>query len=332
MAASTPKRPSRDQPRRPGLLAPTRTQRAGAVGLASATFVGLLVAGLAGDGEPGGGILLLYILPVALIALVFGRWPGLAAAVVGLVFVAGWDRAQDAELGATAYVAGVAAFTLAGPVLGYLVEETRASADRERLADEAFRRAEQRLTAEFDSTHALALVDNTNGNARIPRVNSTVAEVTGFTPDQLISMGCLDLIQPRGETSSDDLEQACAGTWTGPPLEVDVRRSDGTLLGCLVDSGSAGEDGDFSSYVLLRIDTLDAPLSDRRVALADPLTERELDVLRLVAEGGSGPAIAKHLYLSPETVKSHLRSIYRKLGVSDRAAAVAVAMRRGIIS
>jgi DNA-binding CsgD family transcriptional regulator len=62
------------------------------------------------------------------------------------------------------------------------------------------------------------------------------------------------------------------------------------------------------------------------------LTERELEVLRLAAEGNTGPAIAKLLFVSPSTVKSHFKNIYEKLGVSGRAAAVAHALRIGLIS
>jgi DNA-binding NarL/FixJ family response regulator len=62
------------------------------------------------------------------------------------------------------------------------------------------------------------------------------------------------------------------------------------------------------------------------------LTMRELDVLRLVAEGLTNREIGSRLFLSADTVNGHLDSIYRKLGVSDRAHAVAVALRRGLIS
>jgi ATP/maltotriose-dependent transcriptional regulator MalT len=73
-------------------------------------------------------------------------------------------------------------------------------------------------------------------------------------------------------------------------------------------------------------------LFQRRADLGSrPLSDRELDVLRLAAEGNSGPQIAEHLILSPATVKTHFENIYEKLGVSDRAAAVAYAMRIGLI-
>ncbi len=61
------------------------------------------------------------------------------------------------------------------------------------------------------------------------------------------------------------------------------------------------------------------------------LSERERQVLEMIAEGLSAPEIGRRLYLSPATVKSHLQSLYDKLGVSDRAAAVAEAMRRGLL-
>ena len=61
------------------------------------------------------------------------------------------------------------------------------------------------------------------------------------------------------------------------------------------------------------------------------LSERERQVLEMIAEGMSAPEMGRRLFLSPATVKSHLQSLYEKLGVSDRAAAVAEAMRRGLL-
>lgn len=61
------------------------------------------------------------------------------------------------------------------------------------------------------------------------------------------------------------------------------------------------------------------------------LTARENEVLHLIAEGKSAPQIGREIHLSPTTVKTHLHTLYEKLGVSDRAAAVAEAMRRGLL-
>src|SRR5689334_10042845 len=60
------------------------------------------------------------------------------------------------------------------------------------------------------------------------------------------------------------------------------------------------------------------------------LTQRESEILSYVVNGLSNRAIASKLVISEETVKTHLSSIYRKLGVSDRTGAVATALREGI--
>jgi two-component system nitrate/nitrite response regulator NarL len=74
-----------------------------------------------------------------------------------------------------------------------------------------------------------------------------------------------------------------------------------------------------------------AEIRMRRTSDAPVLTDREQEILRLIAEGKSLPAIAKELFLGVTTVKTHVQHLYEKLGVSDRAAAVAVAMRRGLL-
>lgn len=64
---------------------------------------------------------------------------------------------------------------------------------------------------------------------------------------------------------------------------------------------------------------------------AGPLTLRQREVLQLAAEGLRAPDIAAALSRSTPTVKTHLQDIYARLGVQDRAAAVAEALRRGLI-
>jgi two-component system, NarL family, nitrate/nitrite response regulator NarL len=71
----------------------------------------------------------------------------------------------------------------------------------------------------------------------------------------------------------------------------------------------------------------------QRAAPAAPvLSAREREVLGLIARGRTIPAIAGELYVAPSTVKTHVQRLYEKLGVSDRAAAVAEAMRQGLLS
>jgi DNA-binding NarL/FixJ family response regulator len=63
----------------------------------------------------------------------------------------------------------------------------------------------------------------------------------------------------------------------------------------------------------------------------EPLTTRELDVLRHVGEGNRNRDIAKRLFISEETVKVHIKHIMEKLRASDRTHAIAIAARRGFI-
>jgi DNA-binding NarL/FixJ family response regulator len=64
----------------------------------------------------------------------------------------------------------------------------------------------------------------------------------------------------------------------------------------------------------------------------EALTERELAVLRLVAAGSTNREAARALFISEATVKTHLLHIYEKLGVRDRASAVAAAFQRGLLT
>ncbi|GAA1295392.1 response regulator transcription factor [Saccharothrix xinjiangensis] len=69
----------------------------------------------------------------------------------------------------------------------------------------------------------------------------------------------------------------------------------------------------------------------RRPAPA-PLSQRELEVLELIARGSTNREAAKRLFISETTVKTHLLHVYAKLGVNDRAAAVAAAFSRGYLA
>jgi len=93
----------------------------------------------------------------------------------------------------------------------------------------------------------------------------------------------------------------------------------------LVDAIAAAADGGFyfSPEIVGILREPPAPVAPV------PLSARELEVLRLVAAGAENREIAERLFVSSETVKTHLATIYRKLGVAGRAHAVAAALRQG---
>ena len=61
------------------------------------------------------------------------------------------------------------------------------------------------------------------------------------------------------------------------------------------------------------------------------LTAREVEVLRLIADGRSNPGIAEALYISPRTAQTHVQNIFTKLGVGSRAEAVRLAVEDGLV-
>jgi DNA-binding NarL/FixJ family response regulator len=66
-------------------------------------------------------------------------------------------------------------------------------------------------------------------------------------------------------------------------------------------------------------------------AFVEPLTDRELHILNLVADGLSNPQIARRLAISRNTVKFHISSIIAKLGATSRTEAVTIGVKRGLI-
>jgi DNA-binding NarL/FixJ family response regulator len=88
---------------------------------------------------------------------------------------------------------------------------------------------------------------------------------------------------------------------------------------------AAGGDTVLSPTVATRV------VGQMRAPVQEPISQRELEVLELVAQGTSNRDAAARLFISEATVKTHLMHIYGKLGVNDRAAAVAEAFNRGLL-
>lgn len=106
-----------------------------------------------------------------------------------------------------------------------------------------------------------------------------------------------------------------------------ARRSDGQRVCAAVRAVAAGE-----TVIDERLQSgLAAEIRLREHGDRPVLTDREREVLTLAAEGGSVAQVAGRLHLSDATIKTHLHHAYAKLDVSDRAAAVARAMRYGLI-
>lgn len=107
----------------------------------------------------------------------------------------------------------------------------------------------------------------------------------------------------------------------------------GTSVESLLAAIAAAEEG--ASYLdpqvaRLVMDHLKPPAT-ADAGMIGQLSQRELEVLTLMVEGRSNPEIAAELYLSPNTVKTHVRGIMNKLAVDDRVQAAVVALRAGLV-
>jgi DNA-binding NarL/FixJ family response regulator len=98
-----------------------------------------------------------------------------------------------------------------------------------------------------------------------------------------------------------------------------------------VAGGGAWFDPGVASRVLDRYRQVVAPAT-RDAARLELLSDREHDVLRLMARGATNPEIAATLYVAEATVKTHVGSIFTKLGVRDRAAAIVFAYDHGVVT
>ena len=79
------------------------------------------------------------------------------------------------------------------------------------------------------------------------------------------------------------------------------------------------------------LNTLEGGKVEGSAHLAPPLTERELEVIKALAQGMSDRQIARSLGISEKTVRNHTSNIYRKLHIFDRTQAVIYAVREGVI-
>lgn len=191
---------------------------------------------------------------------------------------------------------------------------------RERELEAAEREA-QRLRACFRHTPLPSLLVERRGSAwEIEQVNDAWAALVDMQPEDLVG-------RPLRPLATDETAMAAALAGDSERFEGDghVRHADGRRIPVALTAyplpGSGGS----------------ALLHARRAAAHDaapdapPLSRRELEILRLVADGRSGREIAEALHLSAETIKTHLRRVYLTFGVSDRAAAVAYAFRSGLL-
>jgi predicted ATPase/DNA-binding CsgD family transcriptional regulator len=192
--------------------------------------------------------------------------------------------------------------------------------------------------------YGLSFVSSSRGSCAIARAQGAQAvRVAAEVGDRLLLSCCLAALadaQPAGDyvaavrmlSAAERIRAGIGAPWPAPVAAAASRRLDlaRTALGeaDLASAKAAGATMSVQQALTLGHPTAPATPADA----LEELTSRELEVLRLVAGGGTDAEIAEALVVSVRTVHSHLRSVYRKLGVSSRSSATSYAYEHGLVS
>jgi LuxR family maltose regulon positive regulatory protein len=199
-------------------------------------------------------------------------------------------------------------------------EDYRQAAETEYLRESEDLTLARTLLAEGQSVAALSLLDTLLAPARAAGRMAAVIEIQALralalpTPDEALHalQGALGLAEPEGYVR----------------LFVDAGEPMQALLKQAAVRGMAPH---YVSRLLAAFGPSHPVAARVPQPLVEPLTDRELEVLRLLAEDLSNQEIGRRLFISLPTVKSHTRNIYGKLGVRSRAEAVDQAQALGIL-
>jgi len=210
--------------------------------------------------------------------------------------------------------------------LGTPARHTAVLCDRERLWLDAAQHVLHRMEIEVvGRTHA---------------VEEALRLVRKHRPDLLV----VDLYGPTGIDAADFLRRVSAKLGSGKLIvlssvddPVVARRALAGGAAAYVVKSEKLSDLDFAvrqalhrSIYLPLGESASEPTGAQDEPGPELLTARELEILRLAAEGGSNPEVARRLWITEQTVKFHLTNVFRKLGVSSRAEAARWARAHGV--
>jgi two-component system, NarL family, response regulator LiaR len=203
------------------------------------------------------------------------------------------------------------------------------------IEDHALTRAGLRTALEAGGYAVVAeAADGIAGEAAILRLRPTVAVIDIGLPgkDGIALTGSIKASAPQTRVvilTMHDLDEEVIAALAAGADAYCVKSSDpATVIDAvrIVAGGGAYFDPQVAHVVLRRLGA-PAPLPAGR----SPLTPRELDVLRLIADGIGNAEIAERLHLGLGTVKGHIRDILEKLAAADRTQAAVNALRRGLL-
>ena len=177
------------------------------------------------------------------------------------------------------------------------------------------------LAHAVDSAPTALFVVHESG--RVVGANQYACSMLGYERDELLSVSIREL------GASPELESLVA---QGEAVVVSLRRQDGTTVTVRCQARPAGGDElKLLAWVAQPVSALRPLRPPKRAHGREQLSARELEVLQLMADGFENLQISHHLFISKETVKTHIRRLLHKLRARSRTHAVALGLRSGII-
>jgi PAS domain S-box-containing protein len=240
---------------------------------------------------------------------------------------------------------------------------TFADLDPRRKAETALRQSEERFAKSFRLSPVPAVICTLDG-FKLIEVNEAFKTMTGYAEEEVAGRSAADLRLWSEKAARQRFEQAIQNTGGVRNIDLQLRAKDDTLVDCLVSADTVTINDEpcvlcviqditerkrSEDELITAIETVMADTSwfSRRIveklaalrqtsrpqaigAEFEDLSDREREVLGLICQGRSDKEMSQILKLSPNTIRNHVSSLYRKINVKRRGAAIVWARERGI--
>jgi PAS domain S-box-containing protein len=174
-----------------------------------------------------------------------------------------------------------------------------------------------------------ATVHDTSG--RIVYMNAASERASGFRRKDMVGQSYLKTVPQEAKAFVEAHFRRAAEQGEPTEFETPYVDGDGILRGVRAQQLPIRENGEIVGVLVIAFDVRPG-LKPVNVSSAPHLTERQREVLELLASGLTTSEIARELTLSTETVRNHIRSIFRELGAHTRPEALATADRLGLLA